>query len=172
MKKRKIRRAQRQVDADGRLAAFIAENEPRLVTIAYRFTRNMEDARDLVQEALLRACERYHQFDGRNLGGWIYTIIRNSWIEHGRSRKRQLSAQPLLTSRESMHDVTSDRAELCLVLQDVLRALRALPAKQRQALILKSTGSTYREVAKRTRSPMGTIQATVSRGRALLAEAL
>jgi RNA polymerase sigma-70 factor (ECF subfamily) len=156
---------------DAVLTAFIRENDGRLVSLAYRLTRNTEDARDLVQDALLRACERFHQFDGRNLGGWLYTIIRNSWIEGCRSRQRQSNAAPMFAARGGS-DLTEDRAELCLVLQDVMRLLQELPKPLRQAIMMRSSGSSYRETARRARVPLNTIKVRIFRGRAALAEAL
>jgi RNA polymerase sigma-70 factor, ECF subfamily len=162
----------RPIDPSGDFSRFIFENEKKLTSIAYRLTGNMEDARDLVQESLLRACERYDRFDGRNLGGWIYTIIRNLWTDHCRTAKYRERARPLFTSREFLREDSSDRAELCIVLQDVLKLLSELPKKQRTALMMRSNGSSYREMARRQRMPVGTVKASVSYGRALLAEAL
>lgn len=170
MKKRQA--ARRNSAADAQLTGFIATNQGRLVAIAYRLTRNTEDARDLVQDALLKACEKAHQFDGKNLGGWLYTIIRNSWIERGRVRVREQRAQPRLMGRESLREVTDDRAELCIVLQDVLRLLGALPRYQRRAITAISTGSKYREVARRQRITEGSVKSAVSRARVTLMQAL
>lgn len=152
--------------------SFVTENETRLVSLAYRLTRNMDDARDLTQDAFLRGWERIDQFKpGTNLGGWMYTIIRNSWIDACRRNSQRATSAPMLESR-AQGDASPDRAELCLVLRDVLRLLENLPRAQRQAVMMKSAGKTYREAAKSARVPMGTMQVRIFKARATLAAAL
>jgi RNA polymerase sigma-70 factor (ECF subfamily) len=166
--KKKISKARRRIDADGVLTAFVQEHEQRFIEIAYRFTRDMDDARDLVQDSLLRACERYHQFDGHNLGGWLRVIIRNSWIEHARRMKRQEAVRHLIERGPRANGATQDRAELCIVLQDVLQLLRALPRYQRRAITAISTGSKYHEVARKHGISEGSVKSAVSRARTSL----
>jgi len=50
---------------------------------AFRFTRNNEDAEDLVQKAYLRAYRRYDKFqEGTNFTAWIFRIMRNLFIDN------------------------------------------------------------------------------------------
>lgn len=65
--------------------------------LAYRITRNEQDAEDLVQEAFLRAYRHIHDFDGRaSFPTWIYRIAANASLDLVRGRKRVTGEMPEL----------------------------------------------------------------------------
>src|SRR5689334_9681171 len=56
---------------------------------AMRLTRNPDDARDLVQETLLRAMQAWSRFEvGSNVRAWLHRILTNSFINGYRKRRR------------------------------------------------------------------------------------
>ena len=62
----------------------------RLLAVARRFTRNEEDARDVVQSAYLSAFRGLHEFEEAcQLSTWLYRIVVNSALMHLRSRRRK-----------------------------------------------------------------------------------
>jgi RNA polymerase sigma-70 factor, ECF subfamily len=62
---------------------------PRLRRFARTLTQHREDADDLVQVALEKAITRYEQWDvNSRLDSWMFTIIRNAWIDEVRVRQR------------------------------------------------------------------------------------
>lgn len=64
-----------------------------LYRLAYRFTRNMEDAKDLAQQAFLRAYRALPRFDGRSsLYTWLYRITLNLCLNHRRGKPREEKA--------------------------------------------------------------------------------
>src|SRR5260370_40589093 len=57
---------------------------------AYRLSRNHEDAEDLVQETMMKACAAFHKFQaGTNLNAWLYRILTNTFINVYRKNTRQ-----------------------------------------------------------------------------------
>ena len=59
--------------------------QPILRNYALQLTQNMEDANDLVQETFLKAMTYSSKFKkGTNLKGWLFTIMRNSFINNYR----------------------------------------------------------------------------------------
>jgi RNA polymerase sigma-70 factor (ECF subfamily) len=73
--------------------SFEREAVPHLDTlyrVAFRFTGEHAEAEDLVQETMLKAFKAWHRFrPGTNARGWLLTILRNSFINDYRKRKRQ-----------------------------------------------------------------------------------
>jgi len=56
-----------------------------LRSYALHFTHNADDANDLVQDTILKAITYYNKFkEGTNLKGWLYTIMRNTFINNYR----------------------------------------------------------------------------------------
>ena len=61
---------------------------PRLRRFGVALTRSFVDADDLVQAACERALSRGVQLRGEtNMGAWMYTMMRNLWIDELRSRR-------------------------------------------------------------------------------------
>jgi RNA polymerase sigma-70 factor, ECF subfamily len=69
---------------------LVTRHQGRVYAVAYRFTGNREDALDVAQEALLKACSRIDAW--RPTGGfvpWLMRITTNQAIDHLRRAKRR-----------------------------------------------------------------------------------
>lgn len=63
--------------------------KPQLFVMALGFTKNEQDASDLVQDTLLKACRFDKYFEpGSNLKAWLCTILRNTYINNYRKRQK------------------------------------------------------------------------------------
>jgi RNA polymerase sigma-70 factor (ECF subfamily) len=143
---------------------------PKLRAFAISLCRNSDQAEDLVQETLLRACAGIHSFKpGTNMHAWLFTILRNHFYSEWRRRRRTL--EPIDDHAEA---IASRPTQLAQAEYGELRAaLAKLRPKQREALVLiGASGLSYEEVAKRCGCPMGTIKSRVNRARADLAQLL
>jgi DNA-directed RNA polymerase specialized sigma24 family protein len=70
--------------------ALAFEHIDALYRAGLRLTRNRWDAEDLVQDAHLRAFRFFHRFQpGTNFKAWLFTILRNTFINHYRKKKIQ-----------------------------------------------------------------------------------
>jgi RNA polymerase sigma-70 factor (ECF subfamily) len=110
-------------------------------TLARRITGNEEDARDVVQEAYLRAWRSIGQFRGdAAFSTWLYRITANAAASHVRKRRRQ-RAEPLDDSPEPVERrpeaQPAGSAESGEVLARIAAALDELPAKLRAVVVLK-----------------------------------
>jgi RNA polymerase sigma-70 factor, ECF subfamily len=144
---------------------------PSLRAFALSLTNAREIADDLVQDTLVRALAKIDQFEpGTNMGAWLFTILRNLFYSQCRRTKREIedpdgSYAARLWAPPEQHGT-------CAV-QDMLRALRKLPADQREVLLLiVAEGLSYEEAAHICGVAVGTIKSRVSRGRVRLAELL
>src|SRR3546814_15552699 len=71
---------------------------------ALNFTRDSEDAIDLVQDTLLKAITYYDKFkEGTNLKGWLYTIMKNTFINNYR---RVVKMNSLVTNSDELPSST------------------------------------------------------------------
>jgi len=146
------------------------EEVPKLRAFAMSLCRNSDQADNLVQETLLRACAGIGLFKpGTNMAAWLFTILRNAFYSECRWRRRIVESFD--DHVETLVGGTSqaDRADL----GDLVVAMGKLRSEVREALILiAAAGFSYREAARICGCPEGTIKSRVNRGRARLAQLL
>src|SRR6188472_1596243 len=113
--------------------------------IAFNFTRNTETAKDLSQDAFLRAFANINQFDGRSsFYTWFYRIVVNLCLDHARRRKRvswqsldDLGDEP--GEQQQLADSTfapDQEAIAGEAKRKVNATLHGMPKKQRTAFLL------------------------------------
>lgn len=123
-----------------------------LYTLAARLTGNEEDARDVVQDAYLRAWKGIDRFRGdAQLSTWLYRITANCASTH-LSRRRRLRTEPLLPGfdpAELRHDAQPEAmTETTLDLERIARSVDQLPAKLRSVVVLRDVyGLTHESIA-------------------------
>lgn len=173
-----------QVTTDG--AATYAQQalayRPLLFSAAYQMTRNPADADDLVAETYLKAHEHCGSFQGTYLRGWLNRILTNTFINAYHSRRRHPEVLGLTSDNE--HEWAGPRAAApgsdpaeevlgALLDEDLKAALRSLPAANRRVVLLADVeGYSYKEIARITGSPIGTVMSRLHRGRQALKAAL
>lgn len=148
---------------------------PRLRRFALALAGTPHDADDLVQSAVERALSREEQWrPDTRLDSWMYRIVQNLWIDHGRrSRTRAETAGGLDDALRISGEDGREVVERRLMLQSARAAFDALPAELRAAASLVIlNGLSYREAAEALEVPIGTIMSRVSRSRRALEEAL
>ena len=155
-----------------------------LFTTALYLTRNQEEANDLCQETILRAYRSFHQFTiGTNCRAWLLTILHNLF-RTSRSRAKPEHVSATVEEFERAVETESLRASSAQANpeeivtaqsfdQSVQRALRDLPTDFQAAVILVDLEDmTYKDAAGVLDIPIGTVRSRVSRGRALMRDAL
>lgn len=148
----------------------IAALLPRLRRFARALTGHVADADDVVQIAMERALTRIDQFQmGTRLDAWMFSIVRNAWIDEARSRTRR---GKVFAPAELGEHVGSDGAAQMhakLEADEVWAAMRKLPEEQREAVALVCVeGLAYREAADALGVPIGTLTSRLARGREAL----
>jgi RNA polymerase sigma-70 factor, ECF subfamily len=145
---------------------------PRLRRFARALARDAHDADDLVQLALERALAHADQVrPGAELGGWMFGILRNAWIDELRSRGRR--AQLFVPAELAEHMGGSASQPAHAELLAVEEALASLPEEQRSAVALVLIeGLSYKEAAHVMQVPIGTLTSRLARGREALQKML
>ena len=154
----------------------VARNYGRFIyTVAYRLTGNEDDARDLVQETLLRVRTGLRTYKPGSMEGWLSRIATNVFLDDVRRRKRRpLDLLPDEPDRVVPADVAADEALAAEVLpDDVQAAIARLPEDFRVAVVLSDVvGLSYAEIGESLSVPIGTVRSRIHRGRSLLRAAL
>jgi RNA polymerase sigma-70 factor (ECF subfamily) len=150
--------------------------------IAFGFTRDREEARDLSQDAFLKAFMNLKHFDGRSgFYTWFYRILVNVCLDHKRRRSAHVSEQlneaveqRIDPSHAGAISATPDGAAMASQLsRKVGIALEALPANQRTAFILKNhQGLSIKEIAEVMETAEGTVKVHLYRAVKALREDL
>jgi len=69
---------------------ILANNTEFLKPFAITLTRDQEAAKDLIQETLFRALANKEKYSiGTNVKAWLYTIMRNIFINNYRRKVKQ-----------------------------------------------------------------------------------
>ena len=138
--------------------------------------RNEEDARDVVQEAYLRAFRSFGGFHGSNGRPWLLTIVRNtaySLIKKNQSAHvtTTLDEEEYLVDRESVSPVTQlEQSEASKLVRE---AIDRLPDEFREIVVLRHLeGLSYKEIADVAHLAPGTVMSRLARARAKLKEFL
>jgi RNA polymerase sigma-70 factor (ECF subfamily) len=140
---------------------------PRLRRFAFALARDGTDADDLVQAAIERALKSRSQWQqGTRLDSWLYRILRNIWIDAGRSKSRKMKVEVDAEAGESVGHDPRSAIDAAIDLRKIMRSMSQLPNEQREvvALILIE-GLGYREAAELLDLPIGTVSSRLLRGR-------
>ncbi len=166
--------------------AVVLEHFHTLYSTALRLTRNPSEAQDLVQETLLKAYRFFDRFEpGTNVKAWLFTILRNTYINTYRKTVRQQEQvdferiEPFYadTANDPEWEWTDQEALEAmlryLVQDDVKRALDALPEVYRIVVLLADLAELpYKDIAAIIGCPEGTVMSRLFRGRRLLRKSL
>ena len=136
----------------------------RLYGIAHRILRDRSLAEDALQEAFVKIWRNSNRFDrarGSALG-WVVIIVRRAAFD---LRPREPAAE--------FWDLVHEQPETGMLDPGLERALEALPANQRRALLLMYVhGLTHAELAAAMDAPLGTVKSWVRRASAALRDKL
>lgn len=150
--------------------------------IVRRMVPDDEDARDLAQEAFIRAFRHLDQFDPeRRFSSWLFRIANNLCIDQ--YRKRKLDTVPMVRAREGeteepwdLPDPGPGPGEIFSRRERgrrLLATVESLPPRYRIVILLRhQQGLTYDEIAASLRLPLGTVKARIHRAHRLLKERL
>ena len=161
---------------------LIERHKHKAYHIAFGFTRDREEAKDLSQEAFLKVFTYLKKFDGRSsFYTWFYRIVVNVCLDYKRRAKRT-SAGEFNETIENQMEPSHNPAQPLAPEQHVLAgqlsrkvdaALQTLPAKQRTAFILKNhQGLSIREIAETMETAEGTVKVHLHRAVSSLRQSL
>jgi RNA polymerase sigma-70 factor (ECF subfamily) len=162
-----------QAGDPGAFEALAERHQKKAYHIAFGFARNREEAKDLSQEAFLKAFMNLKNFDGRSgFYTWFYRILINVCLDQRKRRSRQVNEEftegvenHLDPSHPGASTSTPDSEAIARQLsRKVGAALEALPPSQRTAFILKNhQGLSIKEIAEVMETAEGTVKVHLHR---------
>ena len=155
---------------------LLIRNTNYLKPFAMTLTRDVESAKDLLQETLYRALANKEKYNpGTNIKAWMYTIMRNIFINNYR---RSVKQNTIFDNTPNDHLLdhnqftTINAAETNLSLKDLQAAVHHLPEIFRNPFQLYFEGYKYHEIAEVLAEPLGTIKSRIHFARKLLKQQL
>jgi RNA polymerase sigma factor (sigma-70 family) len=148
--------------------ALYEQFAPAMLGICYRYTKSMDDAEDVLQEAFVKVFKHLQQFEGKGeLGAWIRRIMVTTAINY---LKRHSRYQAELSFNDiSMHPVSADNPDVRADARDLANLIRQLPPGYQTIFNLHAVeGYTHVEIGKILGINEGTSRSQYSRARALL----
>ena len=119
---------------------------PALLRYCFRMTGDSEQAEDLAQEAFFRLLDRKVEGPEAGRRSWLFRVATNLARDRARTQgtRRRILSGVALPDPVPGPDRALDRS---LDVQEVRKALEALPERDREMLLLRQEGFSYREIA-------------------------
>ena len=151
---------------------LLVNNTDFLKPFAITLTKDIDGAKDLLQETMYRALANKEKYNnGTNIKAWLYTIMRNIFINNYRRKSKQLIIfdntpnEFLINSNQS---AVSNSALMTIQVKEITEAIHQLPFIFRNPFILYFDGYKYSEIANLLHEPLGTIKSRIHFARKLL----
>lgn len=150
----------------------IATQSDFLKPYAHSLTQDIEDAKDLFQETIVRALINKDKYRvGTNLKAWLYTIMRNIFINNYRKNKRFGKVTGSVPEDLVMYQVnksaTNDGVSN-IKIQEIKKQVEKLPPAFRQSFELHYMGYKYQDIAEILEEPLGTVKSRIHFARKIL----
>ena len=151
---------------------LLTENADFLKPFAINLTKDHESAKDLFQDTLFRALYNKDKYNvGTNIKAWLYTIMRNIFINDYRRKAKQATVLD-----NSPNDFLIDQTRVKVLndgvtnlnLKEVNKMIYDLPDLFRTPFILYFEGYKYNEISDALNEPLGTIKSRIHFARKIL----
>lgn len=150
--------------------------QEELLRFAYKLTADREEANDLLQETSLKALDNEDKYiPDTNFKGWMYTIMRNIFINNYRKIVRE---QTFVDQTDNQYHLSMPQdsgfasTEGAYDLKEMHRIVNSLPRDYKVPFSMHVSGFKYREIAERLGLPLGTVKSRIFFTRQKLQEEL
>ena len=139
--------------------SLVLHHSESLKPFAISLTRDYEEAKDLCQETLYKAFAYREKYEhGTNVKAWLFTIMRNIFINSYRRNIRKKAVVDTITYSQPSYVPSSD---ITIKLKEIEAAIHRLPSVFKVACILYLEGYKYHEIAFTLNEPLGTIKSRI-----------
>lgn len=164
---------------DQALQVIVERYELKIQQFIFRYTHDVLDAEDLVQETFLRVYRSRHRYERiAKFSTWLYTIAFNLTKSQFKRTSKMLTTS-IFSQDDDEQDIEKElktdmesqdtTLELSLCMKYIESALERIPSEFKDAVIMRDIKNlTYEEIVDITGVPMGTVKSRINRGRARL----
>ena len=139
--------------------------QANMLNFAYMLTSNRDDAYDLLQDTTLKALDNEDKFtEGTNFKGWVFTIMRNIFINNYRRGARQAT---VVDTTENLYllniaqDSGMETPEGSYSVSEISDSISDLPEEFRIPFSMHVAGYRYNEIAEHMQLPLGTVKSRI-----------
>lgn len=139
--------------------------QSELLRFAHKLTTDAEEANDLLQETSLKALDNEDKYmPDTNFRGWVYTIMRNIFINNYRKVMRD---QTFVDRTDNLYHLNLsqntkfENSEQAYDLKEMRRVVNSLPREYRVPFAMHVSGFKYREIAEKLDLPIGTVKSRI-----------
>jgi len=155
---------------------LLQEHTSVLKNFAYKFTRDSAVADDLFQDTMVKALRYFDHFkEGTNIKGWLFTIMRNTFINDYRKDVRKnalITQEEEISSAHLLQSSSCNAAEGKFAMADIQRTLAKLPKCYYDPFMQYFEGYKYHEIADDLGIPIGTVKTRIHMARTILKKQL
>lgn len=139
--------------------------QDNLLNFAYMLTSNRDDAYDLLQDTTLKAIDNRDKYaDNTNFKGWVFTIMRNLFINNYRRASR---AATMIDTTDNLYhlslsqDSGLDSPEGSIAATEITTAINDFSDEYRLPFTMHVEGYKYQEIADELNLPVGTVKSRI-----------
>ena len=139
--------------------------QSNLLNFAYQLTTSRDAAKDLVQDTTLKVLDNEEKFtDNSNFKGWVFTIMRNIFINNYR---RQVRSATIVDTTDDLYHLNCCQEsgmptpEGTFATQEISEAINAFSQEYREPFTLYISGYKYSEIARKMHLPLGTVKSRI-----------
>jgi RNA polymerase sigma-70 factor, ECF subfamily len=150
--------------------------QDRLLGFALSLTHNRDEAQDVLQETMVRAISSRDKFaENTNFKAWVFTIMRNIFINDYRRVARE---QSIITRTDDLYQLDRpaepgfSSPEGVMSVNEIHKVLGRLNKEMKQPFMLYLLGYKYNEIAEKMQIPLGTVKSRIFLARKFLMEEL
>ncbi len=160
-----------QGDSDA-FEKLVMPHERMMYALAFRMCRNAEDAKDCLQDSMLRIYKALPNFRGESsLSTWFYRIVNNTCLDSHRRRKVRKAESIEKLSQSGWNPVDpapgpQQSAENASLKRALSAGIKTLSPEIRSAVVMRDIqGFSYEEISEVLEINIGTVKSRISRGR-------
>ena len=139
--------------------------QSNLLNFAYMLTSDREEAHDLLQDTTLKALDNEDKYiDNVNFKGWVFTIMRNIFINNYR---RVVRNQTIVDQTEDLYHLNLpqesgfDTPDGSYTVKEIMKAINSFSDEYRIPFSMHIEGFKYHEIADKMDLPLGTVKSRI-----------
>lgn len=143
----------------------LVEMQGNLLNFAYMLTSNRDDAYDLLQDTTLKALDNEEKYvDNVNFKGWVFTIMRNIFINKYR---RMVRSATVIDQTEDLYHLNTAQdsglstPEGSYAEMEIHAAIDSFADEYRIPFSMHIAGYKYNEIAAHMKLPLGTVKSRI-----------
>lgn len=136
-----------------------------LLNFAFLLTSNSEEAKDLLQDTTLKALDNRDKYiDNINFKGWVFTIMRNIFINNYR---RVVRCQTVIDQTEDLYHLNLpqesgfDTPDGTYTIKEINKAITSFSDEYKVPFSMHVSGYKYHEIADHMHLPLGTVKSRI-----------